>query len=99
MTTGQSSCCVTGPTALSRWIRPSSERFDKLPVAAQRRLLQLQLIRLGLRHDYRTVELLRNRADRPVPLDPAELGTVRQTSSCSTASVVAASIDSVGVTS
>jgi tRNA(Ile)-lysidine synthase len=58
-------------TIIGELLAAGPERFDKLPVAAQRRLLQLQLIRLGLRHDYRTVELLRNQADRPVPLDPA----------------------------
>jgi tRNA(Ile)-lysidine synthase len=45
-------------------------KFDQLPIAAQRRLLQLQLLRMGLRHDYETVEGLRNDATRPITLAP-----------------------------
>jgi len=46
------------------------EQFDKLPVAIQRRLLQLQLIRLGVRHDYATVEQLRHKSGKSVTLSP-----------------------------
>jgi tRNA(Ile)-lysidine synthase len=49
---------------------PDGKRFDSLPRAAQRRLLQVQLIRLGLRHDYETIERLRSDSGVPFTLAP-----------------------------
>ena len=43
-----------------------STRFDQLPLALQRRCVQLQLLRLGIVSDYELVEQLRVTADRPV---------------------------------
>ncbi len=39
--------------------------FDRLPVAVQRRCVQVQLVRLGVVPDYELVEQLRLEADRP----------------------------------
>ena len=41
-------------------------RFDQLPVAVQRRCVQVQLVRLGIVPDFELVEQLRARADRPL---------------------------------
>ena len=56
--------------------RPKAERrgmalqrdlsFDRLPVAVQRRCVQVQLVRLGVVPDYELVEQLRLGADQPV---------------------------------
>jgi tRNA(Ile)-lysidine synthase len=40
--------------------------FDELPLAVQRRCVQLQLVRLGIVPDYELIERLRTRADQPV---------------------------------
>ena len=40
--------------------------FEQLPLAVQRRCVQLQLVRLGIVPDYELVERLRRRADKPV---------------------------------
>jgi tRNA(Ile)-lysidine synthase len=40
--------------------------FDRLPVAVQRRCVQLQLLELGIVPDFELVEQLRNAAERPV---------------------------------
>ena len=71
-------------TFIDDLLTDSPEQFDKLPVAIQRRLLQLQLIRLGVRHDYATVEQLRQKSGRFVTLSPEltlfrdDAGEVRQ---------------------
>ncbi len=46
----------------------AAARFETLPIAVQRRCLQLQLLRLGIAGDYDLVEQLRAEADRPVTL-------------------------------
>ena len=43
-------------------------RFDDLPVAVQRRCVQMQLLRLGIEPDYELLEQLRVAAERPVSL-------------------------------
>jgi tRNA(Ile)-lysidine synthase len=47
-------------------------RFDQLPLAVQRRCVQVQLVRLGIVPDYELVEQLRARADRPVGVSRAQ---------------------------
>jgi tRNA(Ile)-lysidine synthase len=44
--------------------------FDKLPVAVQRRILQLQLLSQGIVADYFLIEELRSAADKPVTVGP-----------------------------
>jgi tRNA(Ile)-lysidine synthase len=46
-------------------------QFELLPVAVQRRCVQLQLLRLGVAADYELVEQLRVAADRPVSIGHA----------------------------
>jgi tRNA(Ile)-lysidine synthase len=46
--------------------------FDKLPLAVQRRCVQVQLMGLGIVSDYELVEQLRTRADRPVEVTRAQ---------------------------
>jgi tRNA(Ile)-lysidine synthase len=46
--------------------------FDELPLAIQRRCVQLQLVRLGILPDYDLVEQLRTSADRPVGVSRAQ---------------------------
>jgi tRNA(Ile)-lysidine synthase len=48
----------------------ASEAFEKLPVAVQRRVIQLQLLRQGVVADFFLVEELRSAADRPVTIGP-----------------------------
>jgi len=47
-------------------------RFDQLPVALQRRCVQVQLVRLGIVPDYELVEQLRTKVDRPVGISAAQ---------------------------
>ncbi len=56
--------------------RPPSPPFANLPVAVQRRCVQLQLLALGIEPDYDLVERLRTAPGRPVsakPFPPAQL--------------------------
>jgi tRNA(Ile)-lysidine synthase len=46
--------------------------FDQLPLAVQRRCVQVQLMGLGIVPDYELVEQLRTRADRPVEVTRAQ---------------------------
>ncbi len=52
------------------WLETKRPSFDQLPVAVQRRGLQLQLFRLGLKADFDLIEHLRLRAGSPVTLEP-----------------------------
>ncbi len=59
--------------AAEEWLRaggrPKAEvRFDDLPVAVQRRCVQMQLLGLGIEPGYELVEQLRVSVDRPVAL-------------------------------
>ncbi len=54
------------------WPRPSTI-FDELPVAVQRRCVQLQLLSQGIVADYDLVEQLRAAADRPVTVSRAQV--------------------------
>ena len=59
--------------AAEEWLRaggsPKGEgRFDDLPVAVQRRCVQMQLLGLGIEPGYELVEQLRVSVDRPVAL-------------------------------
>jgi tRNA(Ile)-lysidine synthase len=47
--------------------------FDELPLAVQRRGVQVQLMGLGIVPDYQLVEQLRTRADRPVEVPRAQV--------------------------
>src|SRR5205823_4782781 len=40
--------------------------FGKLPIAVQRRCLQLQLMRLGVEPDFRLIEQLRTHVEKPI---------------------------------
>jgi tRNA(Ile)-lysidine synthase len=51
--------------------------FEQLPVAVQRRCVQLQLFELGIVPDYELVEQLRTTAERPVALSRAQVADVR----------------------
>jgi tRNA(Ile)-lysidine synthase len=46
--------------------------FEKLPIAVQRRVIQLQLLRRGITVDYHHVEQLRSAADKSVGISPAQ---------------------------
>lgn len=48
----------------------ASHPFEELPVAVQRRVIQLQLLRQGVVADFFLVEELRSAADRPVTIGP-----------------------------
>jgi tRNA(Ile)-lysidine synthase len=50
---------------------PSGAAFDGLPLAVQRRCLQLQLLSQGIAPEYGLVERLRAKADRPVAISGA----------------------------
>jgi tRNA(Ile)-lysidine synthase len=58
---GRNSKSESGETALRRCLP-----FDQLPLAVQRRCVQVQLVELGIVPDYKLVEQLRARADRAV---------------------------------
>ena len=59
----------------NRPIRPHpSTLFDELPVAVQRRSLQLQLLRQGVVADYDLLEQLRSAANRAVSIGPWHSG-------------------------
>ena len=47
-------------------VRPQAERYTKLPIAIQRRILQLQMAELGVAADFDLIETLRQSANRPV---------------------------------
>jgi tRNA(Ile)-lysidine synthase len=47
-----------------RWLLQRKSTFDKLPVAIQRRVLQLQLVQLGKTADFDLVEQLRGSAEK-----------------------------------
>ena len=56
--------------------RPSvlglAKPFESLPVAVQRRVVQLQLVALGVAADYSLVEELRSAPDKPVTVGPGK---------------------------
>jgi tRNA(Ile)-lysidine synthase len=52
----------------SGWLKRRRPHFKKLPVAIQRRVLQSQLVALGLGADFDLVESLRQSADKPVSI-------------------------------
>jgi len=54
----------------TNWMKIRQPVFDNLPVAVQRRALQLQLIRLGLKADFDRIEHLRLQPDAPLTLSP-----------------------------
>ena len=49
-----------------------SAPFEKLPVAVQRRIIQLQLLRQGIAPDYSLIEELRCTANKPVTIGPVQ---------------------------
>ncbi len=53
-----------------RWLNARRPGFGHLPVALQRRILQLQLARLGAAMDFELIEQLRRTADHPVSVGP-----------------------------
>ena len=53
------------------WLRQPRPRFEKLPIAVQRRVLQSQLISLGLAADFDLIESLRQSADATVSVGSA----------------------------
>lgn len=52
------------------WLKNRQPAFDQLPIAVQRRSLQLQLFGLKLKADFETIEHLRLRAGVPLTLRP-----------------------------
>jgi tRNA(Ile)-lysidine synthase len=57
--------------AANKWLKQSDPPpFEKLPVALQRRCLQLQLFDLGIAGDFDLIEALRGEPDRPVMIAP-----------------------------
>ncbi len=52
------------------WLETKQPHFEQLPVAVQRRSLQLQLFSLGLKAEFDLVEHLRLRAGSPLTLGP-----------------------------
>jgi tRNA(Ile)-lysidine synthase len=63
-------------TEASKWLagkRRLSANFDTVPVAVQRRCMQIQLLKLGIAADYHLVEQLRLSPDRPVPVSGAKM--------------------------
>jgi len=53
------------------WLRGAGGReFVSLPVALQRRVIQLQLIKLGVDPDFAWIELLRGNPGRPISISP-----------------------------
>ncbi len=61
---------LVSETAQGWLVRKHRPGFGRLPVAVQRRCLQLQLHKLGVPADFETVELLRGCPERPVSLSP-----------------------------
>lgn len=62
--------------AASEWLagkRLGAEPFEALPLAVQRRALQLQLVQLGVPPEFELVETLRGPAGRPVCVTPGRL--------------------------
>jgi tRNA(Ile)-lysidine synthetase-like protein len=53
---------------------PRNLPFDRLPVAVQRRCVQLQLLAQGILADFELVEQLRLGADQPVAVGPSRAG-------------------------
>jgi len=54
----------------TNWMKIRQPVFDNLPVAVQRRALQLQLIKLGLKADFDRIEHLRLQPEAPLTLSP-----------------------------
>jgi tRNA(Ile)-lysidine synthase len=52
--------------AARKWLVHPSTRFDQLPMAVQRRCVQLQLLERGIVPDFELVEQLRTAADRQI---------------------------------
>ena len=61
--------CEEGGADLQRCVT-----FDELPVAVQRRCVQVQLVGLGIVPEYELVEQLRKRVDRPVEVGRVQGG-------------------------
>ena len=59
-----------GPPGRPRTPRRGVPTFEELPVAVQRRVLQLQLSEVGVPADFELIESLRHSADVPVNLGP-----------------------------
>jgi tRNA(Ile)-lysidine synthase len=59
-----------GPPGRPRTPRRGVPTFEELPVAVQRRVLQLQLSEVGVPADFELIESLRQSADVPVNLGP-----------------------------
>jgi tRNA(Ile)-lysidine synthase len=53
-----------------KWLKPRRSDFENLPVAIQRRVLQLQLTKLNAAPDFDLVEQLRQSPDVPVSVGP-----------------------------
>ncbi len=53
-----------------RWLSQRQPAFDKLPIAVQRQVLQMQLAQLGVPVDFELIEALRAAADVPVSVFP-----------------------------
>jgi tRNA(Ile)-lysidine synthase len=53
-----------------QWLVQRKSVFKKLPVAIQRRVLQLQLVRLGVTADFNLVEQLRRALNFPISVTP-----------------------------
>ena len=64
-----------GSAQLRKRVDLPSDQFDQLPVALQRRIIQLQLIQQGITPDYDLVEHLRQSPQKPVEISVA---TVKQ---------------------
>ena len=62
----------------AEWLQQKRRRpFQELPMAVQRRCLQLQLLQLGIAGDYELVEQLRTAVDCPVAVSGAKRGDSR----------------------
>lgn len=66
--------------AAKAWLAAKGENFDKLHVSVQRRVLQLQLLQLGLSADFELIEQLRSLPNQPVcvPLSSQNASRITQ---------------------
>jgi tRNA(Ile)-lysidine synthase len=68
--------CAETRTDINRSvISYASSAFEMLPVAVQRRIIQLQLLSHGIVADYFLIEELRSAADKPVTIGPLQQPT------------------------
>ena len=59
--------------AAAEWLRAKNHTaFEELPVAVQRRVLQLQLVRRNIAAEFDLVERLRTEPERPIAIDPQQ---------------------------